>query len=277
MISTLPSSNKSDICDFLEYRAFIEGECDIEEYYISDEDDEVSSSQIDDVKTILQSRLRLYAPYIPFQLSRNKVVSAFQTESDRLTALHYIFCVHYSLNGAQGVGRDDSTLFELIVDIALKEYLNTTQSVLTSFGNNDQTIKEKIHEVLQMTNERLGDISLMPPHAKDGGIDIITFKSLDNRGNQLIVLTDATLGRNWSEKRVASKLEHWIQYIHFKTNPLPCLALTKIIPLERFHYASRDNGLLFDRTRIVRCYSQHEDEEVQNKLKIWWEVNNALH
>lgn len=275
MTRSLPSNNKSDICDYLEYCAFLEGECNIEEYYTSEDDDSEDSNQIKDVKRILQDRLHLYAPYAPFRIDRNRIISTYQDEAQRLCELHYIFCVYYSLYGAQGVKRDDSTLFEQIVDIALKEYLHTSQSILTSFGNNEQTIKEKIHEFLRMTNEMLGDLSLMPSHAKDGGIDIITFKPLDNRGNQIIVMTDATLGKKWTEKRVASKLAHWVQYIHFKAKPVPCLALTKIIPIEKFHDASVDNGLLFDRTRIVRNYSQNTS--IQDKLKIWWEANNALH
>ena len=51
------------------------------------------------------------------------------------------------------------TLFEIIVDAALKSYLNTQHSILTSFGENELTIREKIHELLNNTNELIGDLN----------------------------------------------------------------------------------------------------------------------
>ena len=107
----------------------------------------------------------------------------------------------------------------------------------------------------------------MPAHAKDGGIDIVTYKPLDERGNQIIVLTDATIGKNWKEKHVYSKIQHWGQYIHFKNNPITCLAIAGIIPTENFHSASRDNGLLFDRTRIMGYYVPQD--KIQEDLEHW--------
>lgn len=268
MKRSLPSNNKYDICDFLEYYTFIDGECDIEEYYYSsEEDDDYDSTQIDDIKSMLNRRLKLYYPYMPFRIHRNKIISMFSTDDLKNKNLHYLFCLYYSLYGGGKLSRKESTLFEIIVDVALKSYLNTQHSILTSFGDNELTIKEKIHELLNNTNELIGDLNLMPSHAKDGGIDIVTFKPLDDRGNQIIVLTDATLGKNWGEKKVLSKLKHWLQYIHFKTEPLTCLALARIVPTERFHYASCDNGLLFDRTRIVSFYVPKN--EIEQELSIW--------
>lgn len=270
MNAIIPSSNQSDICDYIEYYAFLYGECNIDIFYASDEtndEEENYKTKIRDIHKILQNRLSLYNPFSPFKIQRNKIVSCFNTIELRTNNLHYLFCLHYSLYGGSQLTRAISTLFEYIVDSALKKYLNTPYSIMTSFGENEQSIKEKIHIFLQDTKERIGDLSLIPPHAKDGGIDIITFKPLDNRGNQIIILTDATLGKNWQEKKVNSKLNHWNQYILFKTDPISCLAIAKIVPTERFHYASRDNGLLFDRARIMSNYSCQE--AIQTDLEQW--------
>lgn len=271
-MTTLSSSDISSICDYIEYTAFLKGQCGIDSYYTDDDnadDEEASSStsQRKDIKTSLLQRLKLYGSYKPYKLKGDTVISNFDNDSLRQQNLHYLFCLYYSLNGGYQSTRDITTLFERIVESAIKNYLNTPCSILTSFGNNDQTIKEKIHKLVQETKESIGDLSLMPAHAKDGGIDIVTYKPLDERGNQIIVLTDATIGKNWKEKHVYSKIQHWGQYIHFKNNPITCLAIAGIIPTENFHSASRDNGLLFDRTRIMGYYVPQD--KIQEDLEHW--------
>lgn len=268
----LPSNDRSIICDYIEYAAFIQGECSIDSYYeeednSDDNDESASTSQKKDIKDSLRQRLKLYGSYSPYRITENTVISNFDNDDLRKQNLHYLFCLHYSLLGGYKASREVSTLFERIVESAIKNYLNTSYSILTSFGNNELTIKEKIHKMVQDTKEVVGDLSLMPVHAKDGGIDIVTYKPLDERGNQIIVLTDATIGKNWKEKNVYSKIKHWEQYVHFKNDPITCLAIVGIIPTENFHSASRDNGLLFDRTRIMGYYVPQD--KIQEDLEIW--------
>lgn len=269
---TLPSNNRSAICDYIEYTAFLRGKCSIDSYYIEDDnldDDDESSgtSQQNDIKDSLQRRLNLYGSYKPYRITGYTVVSNFDNEDLQKHNLHYLFCLHYSLLGGYQASREVTTLFERIVESAIKNYLNTSYSILTSFGNNEMTIKEKIKAFAYDANEMLVDLSLMPANAKDGGIDIVTYKPLDERGNQIIVLTDATIGKNWQEKNVYSKIKHWEQYVHFKNDPITCLAIAGIIPTENFHYASRNNGLLFDRTRIMGYYVSQD--QIQKDLENW--------
>lgn len=253
MPTVIPSSDLDDICDFLEYEAFLKGECSLSSVITEDDDD---NERLSSIKALLEHRLNLYNPYAPFEIKRGKIKSKFKTDISKEKNLHYLFCLHYSLNGAPKVSRDISTLFENIVDNSLKQYLQTSSSILTSFGDTDSNIESKIRHMLNETNEKMGDLSLIPRFAKDGGVDIVTYKSLDKRGNQIIILTDATLGkRSWKEKVVAVKVNLWTKYIHFHVNPITCLALARIIPTEVFFETSANNGLLFDRSRIVGLYT----------------------
>lgn len=271
MNGILRSNSRYEICDNIEYQTFIKGSCNLSEYagsYEGDDKEEENDCQFLDILDILKNRLQLYEPYVPFHVEKNKIRSYFINDEMRKQNLYYLFCLFYSMNGGgNNLTRCESTLFEDIVDSALKTYLGTEYSVMTSFGDTELTIKEKIHHLLEKTNETIGNLETLPPHAKDGGIDVVTFKPLDNRGNQIMIFTDATLGKNWKVKRVNSKLKHWKEYIHFKNDPITCLAVAKIIPQEEFHSASLDNGLLFDRARIVQNYQTRDD--IQIRLNEW--------
>lgn len=239
-------TNISSYCDFIEYCCFAEDEIKFSDFDIND-----STPSLDDIKKELKTRLDLYSVFIPFEIKRHKIKSLLKTKTDYL---HYFYCLYYSLEGGTSV-RTVTNIFEKISDISLKNYFCTNNSITTSIGQNNVLLKNAIDDIRNKLGESKGSDEYIPSKAKDGGIDIITFKPIDNRGNQVICLTDATIGKNWrTEKNVISQLSSWTEFIHFKVTPITCLAIVHIVAPEDFHSSSKSNGLLFDRTRIMKFY-----------------------
>gem|GEM_PF-6315354 len=217
-----------------------------------------------DIIQELERRLALYGDFIPYKLERNRVESLL---SDKANSLHYYYCLYYAVKG--GVSTSSATnIFELITDSSLKNYFCTDQSEITSIGQNTTNLLSCIESIKDKLGESKGNFEHLSIKAKDGGIDIITYKPIDSRGNQIVCLTDATIGRNWnSQKKVYSKLKPWKQFIHFKVDPITCLSVVHIIDDAQFHGASNDNGLLFDRARIMRFFTPQTD--ITTSLNNW--------
>ena len=264
MRTTLPDSHLNTICDYAEYLSILEGEFDYNEIPLDENDKPVV--EIADVISVLEERAKWYGSQVPFIVGKNKVERVINIDNlDNYN--HYLFCLYYALYGGAD-NKKASDIFELITDSALKKYVGTENSILTSFSvSSDRTMKEKIHTIIHETKENIGNIDYMPKKSKDGGIDIVTYKSLDNRGNQIIILTDATIGKNWMNKCLAPKLESWREYIFFKVSPITCVSTVHVIDKDSIHNHSKGKGLLMDRTRIFRFYQVNDN---LNTLLLNW-------
>jgi hypothetical protein len=252
-------TNLFSYCDFIEYCCFTDNEIPFKDFDIND-----STFTLDDVKKELNRRLDLYSSFEPFIVKRKKVVSLLINKTDNL---HYFYCLYFSLKG--GTAQTSITnIFEKISDVCLKKYFDTTTSIITSIGQNNVLLRNAIEEIRLKLKESKGSDENIPKKAKDGGIDIITYKPIDSRGNQVICLTDATIGKNWrSDKMVQHQLQSWTEFVHFKITPITCLTIIHIIEPENFHGSSKANGLLFDRTRIMKYYTV--DSSITNDLNLW--------
>lgn len=254
------SNNRlSSYCDYIEYCCFTNDEIFFSEFDIND-----TSFTLDDIKNELERRLDLYNPFIPFNIGRRSINSRLENKDEYY---HYLYCLYYANVGGQTT-IENTNIFERISDVCLKNYFNTDNSIVTSVGQNTLLLIDKINSIVEDLKEDVGNFQNMPPMAKDGGIDIITYKPFDIRGNQLVCLTDATIGKNWdSQKNVFSTLQMWQDYIHFKTCPLTCLSIVHIVEPEKFHSSSRMNGMIFDRARIMKYYMDNQD--VKHELINW--------
>lgn len=249
----------SYLCDYIELVTFIDGKCDIEETVNIDDAD-----QLKDILNMLKFRLKLYDKYTPYKIERKIVVSSFV--KCRNKHKHYMYCLYYAVKGGANISTDVTNIFEMIVDNALKRYINTNESIITSFGQNKGNLKNNIEAFAERLHEHHNP-GTVNSNAKDGGVDIITFKPLDERGNSIVILTDATVGKNWENKTVSVKLNYWKEYINFKVHPVTCLAMVHTINTEKMHDASMKNGLIFDRSRIIQFYVH--DESIHKELTTW--------
>jgi hypothetical protein len=247
-------------CNYIEYCTFCNGDIFFDEF-----DTDESGLQQDDVIAELGRRLVLYGTaFIPYVIRRDKVESLI---ADKDNYLHYFYCLYYAVKGGNS-SAFNTNIFEQITDNSLKNYFGTTNSTITSIGQSTSNLKGSIEAIRVSLMEVKGSYDDIRPQAKDGGIDIVTFKPLDNRGNQIVCLTDATIGKNWrDQKQVVTKLRYWQDYIHFKVCPVTCLSIVHIVDEADFYQASRDNGLIFDRARIMKYFTS--DNTVKTTLTAW--------
>jgi len=258
----LPSStdNLSSYCNYIEYSCFRDGNMLFSEFDVNG-----TGLKLKDIIQELNRRLELYGQeFIPFKIEKDRILSML---SDKEVNLHYFYCLYFAVKGGNNKTAH-TNIFEQITDNSLRNYFGTDYSIVTSIGQNSVNLKNAIEKIKDALLEKKGSYEEMPKKAKDGGIDIITYKPVDNRGNQVVCLTDATVGRHWqSEKRVLNKLDYWVKYIHFKLRPLTCLSIVHIVEDSDFFSASTDNGLMFDRARIMRYYKG--DSSITSTLKTW--------
>ena len=255
----IPSSNEdvSSYCNFIEYSCFCYDYIEFSEF-------DTSELKLEDIKQELKRRLNLYGDFTPFEIKKDQIISLINKKED---FLQYFYCLYYSLKGGNSKSFN-TNIFELITDNSLKSYFNTSRSKITSIGLNSENLINCIDSIRMDLYEKKGSIEELSVHAKDGGIDIITYIPVDDRGNQIVCLTDATIGKNWrKEKKVTSKLNYWTKFIHFKVSPITCLSIVHITKDGEFFQASMDNGLIFDRARIMKFY--RNDDNLKETLKGW--------
>src|SRR5690606_5181411 len=149
--------------------------------YFDEFDTDETRLQLHDVIDELKRRLDLYGTFVPYEIQKKRVVSKID---DKMGNLHYFYCLYYSIKGGSS-DRNVSNLFEEITDVCLLKYFGTDKSHLTSIGQNNSNLKKAIEQIPAIINEKKGSFEEVAIQAKDGGIDIITFKPLDNRSNKL--------------------------------------------------------------------------------------------
>jgi hypothetical protein len=219
----------------------------------------------DDIIAELERRLVLYgSAFIPYIIKKDKIESLLINKEDNL---HYFYCLFYAVKGGT-TSIANTNIFEQITDKSLKNYFGTSNSTITSIGQSTTNLRGSIDGIRTSLLELKGNYDQIRAQAKDGGIDIVTFKPLDHRGNQIVCLTDATIGKNWKDqKQVITKLRYWQDYILFKVCPITCLSIVHIVDDAEFYQASRDNGLIFDRARIMRFFTL--DNTIKTSLTAW--------
>jgi hypothetical protein len=257
LVST--DDNLNSYCNYIEYSCFVDGDI-----FFSEFDTDDGGLKLDDIVPELERRLGLYGDFVPYKIFRDRIESLLLEKNDYL---HYIYCLYYAIKGGNSKA-NNTNIFELITDVSLKNYFTTEYSEITSIGQNPTNLKNSIDRIRIALLETKGNYDHIAPQAKDGGIDIVTYKPIDDRGNQLVCLTDATIGKNWkSQKKVASKLDYWCEYLHFKVRPLTCLSIVHIVDESEFYNASKDNGLIFDRPRIMRYFKS--ENTLTTRLTTW--------
>jgi hypothetical protein len=245
--------------NFIEYVVFTEDEMPFSDFNLSEK-----GLKIEDIVQELNRRLNLYGNFKPYVVLRRKVKSNLSKKENHL---HYVYCLYYAIKGGNS-NTAETNIFETITNVCLKNYFNTEDSLITSVGQSSSNLKGAIDTIRMALKEAIGNYDELSVHAKDGGIDIVTFKPMDRRGNQVICLTDATIGKNWiSQKKVRSKLSYWSHYIHFKVTPITCLSVVHIVDESDFYKASNENGLIFDRARIMNNYKN--DASITFDLTNW--------
>jgi len=183
-------------------------------------------------------------------------------------------CLIFSLKGVVvQKGRNNGTkFFEQISNIATKTFVGN--SYMVGFPNNSQLNRQifdacaKFNEIKGHENPRTSD--------KDGGVDIIAWKSFeDERSNKLVLLIQCGAGKHFNQKKPIN-IRKWERWVLWAFQPITGMTTPKIIrDKNEWEDLSDYYKLIFDRPRLLRFIhnSPHSDIVLKKKIEEWC-INN---
>jgi hypothetical protein len=183
----------------------------------------------------------------------------------------YLTCLLLSLFGVQGEIQPPTKLFERLTCEAVRSYLSGHAVVFgwpfdpedIDEGQPELQIKQKIRKLAENLCERFIEAPCSP-FKKDRGIDVVGWIPIpfrERRSGQVVILLQCAAGHNWKIKR---PVPHW------GCSPIIAFALPCIISERDWHDTSKDNGILFDRVRIVNLLSEGiQDQTLSQDLSSW--------
>lgn len=128
------------------------------------------------------------------------------------------------------------------------------------------------HVAIQM-NESKGVSPRISWH-KDGGVDVIGWKKLDERPGKIVFLVQCAAGESWRDKEMIP-LESWREWIFFATKPIEVLAFPSIYfigsyPEEEESWRFCCQGrLLMDRLRLAAFDSTGLPADLRTAIGDW--------
>lgn len=232
--------------------------------------EEPSEAFIASVWRELERRQNLYTRV--FFRVEDRVV---EPEADTWSS-EYLACLLLSVYGVQGHAQLPAKLFERLTREAVERYLFGKAVVFGwPFEPSDDTanqsgsaIERKIRSLASELCERFCE----PPPARfnDRGLDVVGWIPFgDERSGQVVILLQCAAGHNWRIKRPVP-LDAWREYIHWGCSPIIAFAIPCVISERDWHDTSKDNGILFDRVRIVNLLSEGiRDQTLNQDLSTW--------
>ncbi len=153
-----------------------------------------------DVFDILEDRIKNYGTDSPLKIN-DEIISNGNWENN----LYYTFYLILDLIDYSTLRESrlhPEKLFELLSLEILKHYINTKDGI--NLGHPNNSFKENLKK-FELESKRIfvetinGNIQNPNLRNKnDNGVDNIIWKSLDTRGNQLLIFNQATIGINYS-------------------------------------------------------------------------------
>jgi hypothetical protein len=110
-------------------------------------------------------------------------------------------------------------LFERLVTQSMRLHLGNAINIGSPRIPTEAPIsfQKCIAHICRVVNERKGQPSRIHWH-KDGGVDVIGWKKLDERPGKVVFLVQCAAGENWKTKQ-SVPLKSWSEWIFFATQP----------------------------------------------------------
>lgn len=215
---------------------------------------DVADHDVDLVWLELRKREFRYGSKPPFKMTDGTVKSNINWKKFP----HYMLCLLLEMYGNTVDPVKTGKLFERISYYAIKRYLGG-DAILYGFPEN-----QKLSKIATDMGETF--IIEPRPRYKDRGVDVLAWKSWnDRRPSQIVILMQCAAGHNWKDKTTELPVDAWNEYIHWACSPIKAFSIPYIISDEtEFHDISKEAGLLLDRTRI---YKNTIDVPLEQKLK----------
>jgi hypothetical protein len=232
----------------------------------------VEEEDIDSVISELERRLMLYGKIKPFQVIGNNIKPKLNWKKFP----EFMLCLYYSTYGvgrlSKGAKRDMGTkLFEDITKSYLEKHL---QSFGYAFGFPSKLpFSDQLNDFARKINEKRHEDP--NPHDKDRDVDLIVCKQFDEiRDNCILLFVQCAAGKNWDEKK-AVPIESYRRYFSFSLKAtISSLALTQIVDISNWRNACDDYGIIIDRARLFRLFTNNPNiipKSLNKKIIEWCE------
>jgi len=125
-----------------------------------------------------------------------------------------------------------------------------------------------LEKICENINEELCIKHTIDPNVKDEKLDIIAWKTIDNRSGKIIILVNCAAGKNWKDKTRELSRAVWGDFISFPFHPLKALAFP-YIDNSIWRKTSLEAGLLLDRLRLTKLIPIHSRFPLRNEIVNW--------
>lgn len=212
-----------------------------------------------------------FLPSVVEELSFRKNYSSypFTLTGSSLECLHgydvtkstYMFCLALSAlpwDTPRITGCSPERVFEEISVCSLRNYINgeavrfgwpRARTVLPS------RFSDAIARISELTGEGGGPTeSAVNSDKKDAGVDIVSWKKIDDRMGKVMIWGSCATGDNWEQKLQEMNPSYFCrQYFNSHPEPLPAKSFftSNVISRHKWGEYTRRAGILFDRLRIV--------------------------
>jgi hypothetical protein len=165
--------------------------------------------------------------------------------------------------------RIPAKLFERIACIAVKRYLKQSVNIGSPReGRMPRSFKQAVQLFCGLCNEVMRPKPEFSHYAKDEGVDVIGWTSIDDRAGQLILLTQCTIEKNWSESTEKIDLDTWSNIVNFTAKPQKALAFPYVCH-SQWKNLSTKGGILLDRLRLVSLFPMTSTIYLRKKIIDW--------
>lgn len=218
-------------------------------------------SVIDEVRQIIQARSRILQGLYPFILDGNNLRYV------RSRTLAYELCLAIASipNIARNPYRPLQVAFERLTGAAMGLLIGGGKHIRTGYpgmASEDPDEVGSLSVTVQVLNDRMPDRWIIDERSdwqdlKDGGVDVIVYKEIDDREGSLLFVGNCGCGRNWlregkHKSRASDSLEKFLVRPR-RVNLIDFLALPfHVVPDTDWVEALHEGRFVLDRLRIAK-------------------------
>ena len=189
----------------------------------------------------------------PFQLEPANLVYNHERHS-----VMYEFLLAASISARGQLLHEATRLFERVATQVIESYFGkNARSMHFGWPRDAKTsFRDAVKEIHARTHEWVWgpEAGLNPAHANDERCDFVVWlESADRRVGQLFVVGQCACGNNWQDKWGELNVERFRRWFNPLSwvQPVRSLATPRHVADDLLKEASREAGLIFDRSRLV--------------------------
>ncbi len=230
----------------------------------SADEDEAIDLLLDEVFKELDSRSTAITTHYPFLITNSLVQKKIEYS---IELLPYAFCLCLSYFGSPNLPKvaiKPRLLFEHLASLSLASYLGGkslvlgTGRILEDNGTTLPVFARIINQLAEFIGEGDSFKNQKTLSRKDDGIDVVAIKLIDEfRASNLIVYGQCATGADWQSTGKLSQcqpeafFDQWLAG-HKVSTPLRSYFIPHVVQDEKFVWAARRAGLLFERLRVAK-------------------------